>query len=118
MPEAPANGDLRVSQDPKSNPGYVKVEAFSAGRWHYLITWHWYKYKEFLWYKPDWPDPWALAKVFQRLLQKLHLHLEIKYRHPHNGLQIREASKTVAKPLVEDALAEANQLLADNRPQP
>ena len=113
--KAPTNGDLRLSHDPNHNPGYIKLEVFS-GQWHEVQSWH--HHKEFRYFMAEWPDPWAPAKIFQRLLHALRPHLEIRFRNQCNGLCIREASEAVAKPWVEAALAEANDLLAAHAPKP
>jgi hypothetical protein len=114
MPEAPINGDLRLRHDPNHNAGYIKLEVFS-GQWHYVASWHYHK--EFRYFMVNWSDPWLLAKIFQRLLQALRPHLELGFRNQRNGLCIREASKAVAQPWLEAALAEANQLLAAHEPE-
>jgi hypothetical protein len=113
---APANGDLRLSQNP-NDARYIKVEVLWEGQWHEVESWHWYKtFRRFI---ANWPDPWALAKIFQRLLQALGPHLEIIFYNRRNSLCIHEeTSNAVAQQLVEDALAKAKQLVRDNPREP
>ena len=120
-PEAPANGDLRVSYDPNHNPGYMKLEVFSAGQWHLLESW--LCLEEFRWYKLNRPDSWALAwalaKIFQHLLQALHQHLFIEWDIGRNFLCVCAVSFNVLyRRNVENARFEAFQLRDTHETQP
>lgn len=114
VPEVPADGDQRLIEDPEGDPNYIKLEVYSAGQWHLVESWLYLK--EFRWFKPSWTDPWALIKIFQRLLQTLKGHLELKLDnidHHYYYARIREASAD--KEPCDKALAEADDLLARNR---
>jgi hypothetical protein len=108
------DGDLRLNppENPQDDP-YIKVEFLWEGQWHEVDTWYWYK--ELLWYKPNWSDPWALIKIYQRLLKNQHAHLEFRFNYQRNALCVRKASEALVDPWVKAAHAEATQLLARNR---
>lgn len=116
VPEALVDGDLRLSQNP-NDARYIKVEVLWEWQWHEVASWH--LHKEFRYFMAEWPDPWAPAKIFQRLLQALRPHLEIRYGNYilGYGLCISRGAESTAKPWLEAALAEANQLFAAHAPQ-
>jgi hypothetical protein len=119
-PGAPANGDLRISQDPNHKPGYIKLEVFSTGQWHLLESS--LCFEEFSWCKPSCPDSSALAcklaKMFQHLLQALHQHLYIEWDIGKNFLCISEVSYDAhCRHKVDEARFEALQLFVAHEPE-
>ena len=111
------DGDLRLSQpDNFIHDPYIKVHVFSAGHWHLVDMWEFPK--ELRWYMPNWPRPWALAVVFQRLLEELKGCLEFQADVDHQIRYRRIPMPLSDPPLLARALAEAERLLTAHAPQP